>query len=363
MPIKTIAEDEILAALDPMRTVVIMKDIAAVRSDGLRAGDHLVGIGGTSDIAHREHVTFGEFKTAAVIQFDTEAQAARAVRHLGIKPGHDWMGQGPGSSSADIWANGDTALIGETFKAIASAKGAHVLYDGGLAEIGRERKATVAAWLYEHDGMVHDRNHPASLTVNRREGVKEPWNERAVEIEPAQRPVRGNLMEFAPTQSGAKLWAALDDTTLKALKDATEPTVTIVASRQDLKRAIDELHERHLLQRDVGKGSTATAQVLSGLAPAIAQPQWERGVDGKLAETGKVKSGVEALEALAANFGRGEYRRITLDKGKAEAMMRGMDGDLPKIYPGVVAISAARDLTFQAARAAAPAKREAGASR
>lgn len=263
MAIETIPADEIIVRVEPTRSVIIMTDTAPERAEGLRAGDHLVGIGGTAEIRHREEITFGDYKTAAIIQFDTEANLAKAMKPFEVQSERDWMGEGPRSGSRDIWANGDTSLIGATFKAVASAKGASVLYDGGLA--------AVAA--------------------------------------PGKEPL---------------------------------PLVEILASKKDVKRAIDVLHERNLLETRTGKGDTPTSRVLAGLAPAIVQPQWEKRKDGSMRETGEVKSGTEALERLAETFGRGEHRRILIDADKAQAMMRAMNTDMPKAYQEVLAETASR---------------------
>lgn len=357
MTIKVIASNDILAKLDPMRTAIVMTDTAPERLKGDRAGGHVIGAGGIGDIKHMEGKTFGEMRTAGVIQFETEVQLAKAVRAFAITPGQNWYGEGLHTGSREMRGEGDLKAAGKAFVEIASAEGAHVLYDGGLAASTRDKGPTVRAWVYEHDGMVHERDHPASIKMEFREDLsREPWSAKRIDIDVNKAPRRGDMMELASDKTGETYWAVLDAATLKAVNEARAPKMAIIASRQDVSDAIAILSDR--------EGSvTPTGRVLAGLAPAIAQAQWTKGADGRLTATGEIKSGRDALIALRDGFGKGEHRKVTLDAAKAQTLIDGMGPVFRGAHEQVMATSARRDAAYQAKRAAKPARQSGGAAR
>lgn len=355
MAIKTISEDDILASLDPRRTAVIMVDVRPDHATGPNAGGHILGAGGLPDIAQTERHTFGTFKTAAVIQFDTARKLEDALRPYGIDPGRGWISD---TGARDLGGAGNADAPAKTFARIAAAEGASVLYDGGLADMTKAKSPTVKAWIYEHDGMIHDRDHPASIRMTFQEELsREPWNATPIELDAGKLPKRGDLVELASEKTGDKYWAHLDADTLKALKGIAEPRISIIASRQDVSDAITMLNDRD--------GSmTPTGRVLAGLAPAIAQVQWAKGEYGRLKETGEVKSGKDALIALRDGFGKGEHRRVTLDADKVGALLKMAGPILKGTYEDVLETSAQRDAAYQAKKAVKPVAKQAdGATR
>lgn len=95
---------------------------------------------------------------------------------------------------------------------------------------------------------------------------------------------------------------------------AERRTETIQITRKEVIDAIGAL-------KDDRDALTPMGRVAAGLAMAIAQPEWKQTVGGGLRETGNVTSGLAALEALNAGFGKGATRRLTFDATVAKATM------------------------------------------
>ena len=99
------------------------------------------------------------------------------------------------------------------------------------------------------------------------------------------------------------------------------------AGSMELKVRRSELALAISLLRGVGAPSSSgdVAGMLADMAPAIRQEQWAaKEPGGDMVRTGKVTSGLSALEALHRGFGSGEYRKVAFDPGHASRLAAAM---------------------------------------
>lgn len=121
----------------------------------------------------------------------------------------------------------------------------------------------------------------------------------------------------------------------------------------------------------VAKGGTsrnATARLVGNLTTAIHQKQWAKDAGGRLRETGEVKTGIAALEALRDGFGKGEHRKLTFDPQKLEKISveggHRLGREFAEVLVSVAMISNLRNANFHMAKQGyANEAKNAGASR
>lgn len=184
----------------------------------------------------------------------------------------------------------------------------------------------------------------SALSVRLRQSARDNVNDILARNPGASYVEWGPVGHARQTQVTAKV-----DKDPPALMSDRTGTPAIIVSRDELTDAIAAVRTGSATQ-------SPTANLLSNLTTAIAQRQWEKDAGGRLKETGEIKSGVEALEALRDGFGTGSHRKLTLDPQKLQTLtVTGghlLGREFAEVVAKVAATSRLRDASFQSAKQA-----------
>lgn len=138
----------------------------------------------------------------------------------------------------------------------------------------------------------------------------------------------------SPAERSAK--PSSRDLRLKAPGDLVGITVT----RTDVEDALKAI-------RTGTTSHTPHARLLTTFKDGIVQPEWRRRSDGKVAKTGKILSGEEALANLLDIFGHVDNMKVFLHPEKSEPALAMADPDIANLYQAAVE-TPANDLSTNA---------------
>lgn len=129
----------------------------------------------------------------------------------------------------------------------------------------------------------------------------------------------------ADAEPGRAISSVLKPRSAAQPSKATGDLVGVAVARAEVDEALRTI-------RSGTAAKTPNARLLATFKDAIVQPEWSRDAQGKIAKTGKILSGDEALANLLAIFGHVDNMKVFLHPEKSEQALAMADPEIADLY-------------------------------